>query len=127
MTADIYAQAGYEALLGGMTIAKVLSRLKEVLDARGHSSLYKVSLEGILARVEKAEAGEVAHVTVANKGAEKHFANELKQFLKEEGMEHSLIHIDETIIGGYIIEGNGKREDASYKNSLLTIYKSLVK
>ena len=126
MTADIYAQAGYEALEGGMPIAKVLSRLEEVLTSRGHASLYKESLGGLLARVEKKESENVAHVTVAHKGAEKNFATEIKSFLKEGGIEHSSIHVDETIVGGYIIEGKGKREDASYKKSLLEIYRALT-
>lgn len=126
MTAEIYAQASWEALKNDTSIAKVLSGLTIVLKTHGHSALYKEVLRDLLVHVEKAESQKVAHITVATKGDEKRLASEIKKFIEAQGVEHTVLQVDEKIIGGFIASAKGREMNASYKKSLLKIYQSLT-
>jgi F0F1-type ATP synthase delta subunit len=119
MTAENYAQASYEALKGGMDAEVVLVRLKEILQKNGHSSLFKESARGLMARLVKDDAANVAELTVAK-------ASDAKAFLTAQGIQHTKTIVDETIVGGFIVSGKGRELNASYKKSLLNIYRSLT-
>jgi F0F1-type ATP synthase delta subunit len=126
MNERIYSEALYKAVSGGMKLDAALSRLKEILKERGHDALYGKILRSAEARFRKDEGAGTLEVTVAKKGDEKAFKDEIANAKERFGATHTTIRIDESIAGGYIARTNDKEVDASYKSALLSIYRSLT-
>lgn len=123
---DTYATAAYLALEDGMMLPDVLKRLVEVLEKRGHSKLYG----GILRELEKKIAGaEEAKTTVrlADTDDEKVLKAEIAAALTEIGGEQVYeLETDESLVGGFVLETKDRMVDASYKRSLLSLYRKFV-
>ena len=126
MTAENYAQASYEALKGGMDVEAVLVRLKEILEKNGHGGLLKESIRELLVQLEKDEADNTAHLVVAKAGDAKRYEKDVAEFMRVRGIEQYTTSVDEALVGGFVIRGKGHELNASYKKSLLTIYRSLT-
>jgi F0F1-type ATP synthase delta subunit len=126
MNAAGYSEAVYKALQSGAKPAAVLANLKEVLSRHGHVALYPRILHAVLAMARKDDAHKTAVVRVARKEDRRKYEKEIEAFLKEHNLMDATVTVDENLIGGYILEGEGMRVDASYKSSLLTIYQNLI-
>ncbi len=122
-----YIQATYETITQGGEIEVVLKNLQAVLERRGLEKMYPRILRGLLEKLERGQASEAPKVLIAReKDMERH----------KTAIEAAVSHIapqsaytvetDETIIGGFIVTGKGKRIDQSYKSTLLDTYHRLV-
>lgn len=122
-----YITAVLEELKAGKQIDSIIAGLKATLQKRGHGSLLPAVLRGVL-RVLEADRKSVSSVTVASSQAFAAQANEINTALAALHAEGTpQIHVDKTIIGGFITEANAQRIDNSYKTKLVTLYRSLTK
>ncbi len=127
MRVNDYSQAVRALVREGTSPDAALMGLRTMLTARGHLRLYPKILKELLTEVTKDSANETATVTVARAGDEITHKKEITEQLTLLGQNEHTTIIDESIVGGYIIEGTNSRIDNSYKKRLLTLYRSLIK
>lgn len=127
MSAEGYSIAVYTAIKNGVKPAEALKRLTDILARQGHSALYPRILKTLERSLEKEEGKDTMTVRIAREKDAKTYKSEIAAFREAQGLsgEEEVI-VDETIVGGYVLEGKGARTDASYKTSLISIYKSLI-
>lgn len=132
MKASWYAEALYAALREAKTESdskKIFARFRKVLSARGHEKLLHLisrELEKIIVREQA--VSEVTLVTADLKSQNK-WAHALDHYEKEGLIQKRSAHrniVDESIVGGYQIRTKDILIDASYKKSLLELYRSIV-
>lgn len=130
MNADHYAQALYYALRGRSEEEAdiLLNNFVAVIREHGHEKL----LPAIVQSYEKLSRSYGAHdgvrITVARReDADLHHTS-IAVDLAALRADSSAVRtdVDPTLIGGYSIEANGERIDATYKSALLSLYHSLV-
>lgn len=126
MTAAIYRDALYEALRGGTKPETALARLKDILKKNGHTSLYARILKETESLLSKEEARHTMTVTVAKEQATSAFKKEIERIKETFNATTIVFKEDPTIIGGYIAATGEKHLDASYKKSLLSLYRALT-
>lgn len=126
MNERVYSEALYQAVAGGLKLDAALLRLKEILKERGHTALYGKLLKRAEARFEKEAGAGTLEITVARKGDEKIYTEEIAKIKKDLNVTHTTVRIDETITGGYIARTQSQEIDASHKKSLLSIYRQLI-
>lgn len=104
----------------------VLRGFQATLEKRGHSSLYAPVLQAVL-RILSAERPATV-VTVARTKDSTRQAAAIAEALSELGATSSTeAVVDETLIGGYVVEHGHRRIDNSYKTKLVRLYQSLTK
>lgn len=122
-----YIKAVLEMVHEGRDPAEVLQKLREVLDRRGHSRLYHAVLRGV-ARVLEARGTKDATVVVASEAGYQKYQTVIEQALSEFGAKQSPeVIVDDTIIGGYIVEAEHKQLDKSYKTKLVSLYRNITR
>ncbi len=121
-----YSEAVYTAVHNGTEVKTALERLGNILKKHGHESLYPRILKSLQTRFAQDALRGTAKVRLAKDADEKRYKKEIEAFMEANKLSDSETIVDETIIGGYVFEGGGSRVDASYKKSLLNIYKNLV-
>ena len=108
----------------GMDAKKAVSALREILARHGRQELLP-RIGRAFERIAKREQAKSAVVlSVAREKDARKAEREAKDFLKDVGVDAKeiSIHIDDTLIGGWRIEGREHLHDASYKKSLLSMY-----
>jgi len=121
-----YIQATYETIRNGSDANATLSALSLYLKKRGLVKLYPSILRGLMERMKRSTVTTTQKVTTARTGDLKKHEKEIHTLLKELGGDTAHTHhVDENIIGGFIIEGSNKRIDKSYKHTLLQAYRRL--
>ena len=126
MTRKVYAEAIYRAITSGLEPEKALSGLRQVLTRHGHVSLYASILKDLLISLKKAENDTTATIVLARKEDRENYAKQIEQFVTETKATEAQIVIDESIIGGFIAKTKTTKRDQSYKESLISIYRSVV-
>ncbi len=122
-----YIQATHETILKTEDTSRVLTNLKTYLEKRGLLKLHPRILRGVMEKVRKSERTEVPKVILARENDLKKHEHEIKEALtKVGGTDRHEIHIDESIIGGFIVKGKNERVDTSYKSTLLHAYHRLT-
>lgn len=123
---DTYTQALLDLLTPDADASAVIKGFKETLKERGHERLFETVLKNVL-RVLEAERPSTV-VTVANQKDVEKYAAEIKAALSElsAGDQEPLVKVDDTIIGGYLVENNRRRFDASFKSKLVDLYRSIT-
>jgi F0F1-type ATP synthase delta subunit len=123
-----YIQATSEALLHTEDSLTVLENLKKYLHVRGLMKVYPRILRGVVERVSRNEKTMVPVVTLARASDFDTYADAILSSVTKVGgdMKNYTIHVDESIIGGFIVKGKSERIDTSYKNTLLHTYKRLT-
>lgn len=122
-----YIQATSEVLKKEHDPVTVLHALKKYLERRGLTKLYPAILRGIIEKNRRSERSSTAKVTIArNSDFVTHESDILKVLADLDQTKGHQIHVDETLIGGYIIKSKDKRIDNSYKSKLLHTYRSLI-
>jgi F0F1-type ATP synthase delta subunit len=119
-----YAQALWQMVESGMQPKKAVQALVESVKAHGRDALLPRiarAFERIAARQMKKNAlvVSVAHEKDANKAK-----REVKEILEKIGADSKdlEVSIDDTLIGGWRLEGAGTLVDNSFKRSLLDMY-----
>lgn len=121
-----YSKAVSELIRDGMTFDTALTNLKRMLQARGHTRLYRKILTLLIIDSEKEEKENAVTLILAHKEDEAKYSKEIKEARTMGNTETHQTRIDQTIIGGFIIQGGQQRIDQSYKRRLLTLYRSLT-
>ena len=124
-----YAQALMSLIEGGMEPKAALHALRESLKTRGREAL----LPRIALAFERLAARQIQKDTVVISIAREKDAHaakrEAKEILDQIGSDGNNVEIrvDETLIGGWRLEGRGALVDASFKKSLLDMYNRAVR
>jgi len=126
MNERVYSEALCQAIAGGMKPDAALSRLREILKEHGHAALYGKILKRAEAHLAKDADAGMLEVTVAKAGDEKTYTDAIAKIKEDLDVTHTTIRIDETIAGGYIARTKNREIDASYKKSLLSLYRKLI-
>lgn len=119
-----YAQALWQMIEKGIKPKEAVAKIHEALERRGRASLLP-KVGRAFARIAARESAKRAVVlSVANEKDAAGAKRELKHVLDEMGVEAGDIEVclDETLIGGWRLEGRERLYDASYKKSLLSVY-----
>lgn len=126
MRARDYTHAVLELIHEGMSVDEAFRGLTYTLIQRGHRSLFPAILRELERNAEMMVAKETATLTLAKKDDESKLKAEITKALELIGATAHTVRTDSTITGGFILEGNEKRIDESYKKKLLTLYRSLT-
>lgn len=122
---DTYQKALIEIFQDNTDPEVILAGFKATLKKRGHERLYVPVLRSVL-RILAAKRPTTV-VTVAKESDSTVFANAIATILQELGAtESSAAQVDETLIGGFVVEHDHKRVDNSYKAKLVRLYRSLT-
>ena len=124
-----YAQALWKLIDGGMPAKKAVKQLSVRLAACGRSELLQ-RIGKAFARIAEREQGKKGIIlTLARERDERKALHQAKDALKEMGVERRdlAVKIDDTLIGGWRLEGREKMMDESFKKHLLSIYNRATK
>ena len=119
-----YAQALWKMVEDGMTPAKAVRALHEVLKAHGREALLPRIASAFTRIAERETKRSDVILTVAREKDERRAHKEVKELLSAMGVgvEDLKTQVDDTLIGGWRLEGREQWVDASYKNQLLELY-----
>lgn len=119
-----YAQVLWKMVEGGMTPAKAAHALRDTLKAHGREQLLP-RIARAFARIAEREAKKTDVVlSVAREKDERRAHKEIKEMLSRMGVETKALktQVDDTLIGGWRLEGRETLTDVSYKKALLDLY-----
>jgi len=123
---ETYTKAILELLKSGKEPDAVIKGVRSTMLKRGHQNLLLIVLQNVLRVLETEATG--TNVFVAS---EKELDSQLKAIKAEleklgADTEPSVL-VDETLIGGFVVEHNYQRSDKSYKNALTKLYRNVTK
>lgn len=123
-----YITAVTNLLLQGGDVDAVLKNLKNVLTKKGHLSIYKQILDGVLLKLHSEKRTNTSHVTVAKETDLVTLSAQIQDALQslEGAVKDAKITTDKTLVGGFIASHGGKLINNSYKQKLVTLYRSLT-
>lgn len=119
-----YAQALWQMIEGGTEPSKAVHALRESLAAHRREALLP-RIARAFERLARRKAGRYeVTLTLAREQDEKKAKHEVKEALSALGVDtHDLkTRVDDTLIGGWRLEGRETLIDASYKKQLLDMY-----
>lgn len=121
---EAYAQALWKMIESGMAPKKAIQSVHQSLTARGRASL----MPGIARAFERLAARkrqmDSVTLSVAREKDERSAHRSAKEALESLGVTSSdiTISVDDSLIGGWRLEGKETLIDASFKKQLLTVY-----
>ena len=123
-----YAQALWQMVEGGMTPSKAVHALEAALKQHGRVALLPRIARAFERLAERDARKNDLVLTVAREKDLAHAKKEAAQMLSSLGIESSDLktQVDDSIIGGWRLEGKEHLVDASYKKQLLDIFNSAV-
>lgn len=122
-----YIQATYDVLQKQPDNTETFDALKIYLKSRGLMKLYPSILRGLMEMERRTLKSSIPKIIVARKEDFKKHAQEIEKYL--ESMSSGTAHegvIDESCIGGFIIQTKDKKIDHSYKQKLLHAYQRVT-
>jgi F0F1-type ATP synthase delta subunit len=124
-----YINAVVQLLLQGKDVSVVLTNLEKTLKAKGHTSIHLAILRGVTKQLERTSKTTTSTITVARHTDVAKLKEAIEASLLKIGgtTSNAAIMEDATLIGGYVATHNSKSIDASYKNKLVTLYRSITK
>ena len=119
-----YAQALKQMIAGGKKPEDAVRALHEALVRNGRTSLMPKIARAFARIAERESARSTVTISVAReKDAKRALDAAAKQLASlKAGKNDVVVKIDDTLIGGWQLEGRETLVDASYKKHLLTIY-----
>lgn len=124
-----YVIAVASLLTQGMSVDVVLANLEQTLRKKGHLAIHKDILRGLqveLSRKKQSDTPIVSVARVVDAETLKSTIGSALAVLGEKSVATTTV-IDETLIGGFILNHKGKTIDASHKNKLLSLYRNITK
>jgi len=124
---NAYVTAITQSILAGQSVEEVLVRVRARMTAHGHMRLYSQVLRAAARVLGAKEKRAVPQVTLAKVGGvdESVLAAAIAR-LGAEGKSYE-VTIDETLIGGFTARFKDTLLDASYKRSLVDLYRKITK
>lgn len=116
---EAYAQALWTMTEKGMKPKEAVSALHTSLKARGREALLPRISRAFSRIVERKRAAEGLTLIVARKEDEARAKRDAKEFV---GSNEVAMKVDDSLIGGWRLEGNESLVDASFKKQLLALY-----
>lgn len=116
-----YAQALWQTIEKGMAPKKAVAALHEHLVTRGRAALMPRIGKAFERLAERQRQKSGVTLFVAHEKDEKKAMREAKALLKKLKGEVA-VKVDESLIGGWRVEGNELSIDASFKKMLLDMY-----
>lgn len=124
-----YAQALWQMIESGTEPRKALHAMIESLKAKGRGALLPRIARAFERLAQREMRENAVVVSVAHEKDAAHGKREARKLLEELKIEANGIDvaIDETLIGGWRLEGRGALVDNSFKKSLLEMYNHATK
>lgn len=124
-----YAQALWKAIESGMTPHAAVKSLRDLLERTGRSALVPRIARAFTRLAEREAKRSDMVLTIAREKDEPRAKSAAKEILTElqadaEGLK---TQVDDSIIGGWRLEGRGVLVDKSYKAQLINIYHQVTK
>jgi F0F1-type ATP synthase delta subunit len=114
----LYAQALWKSIENGKSPKEAVESLAKLLKKQGRVELMP-RIGKAFKRLAEASQGNRVRIFVAHEKDSKHA-------LKASGLEEADVCVDETLIGGWRLEGGNEVVDRSFKKYLLDIYTSSI-
>lgn len=126
---ETYAQALWKMIEGGTQPKKAVQQLVDSLKAHNREALLPRIARAFERIATRQMQKNAVVVIVAHEKDMAKAKREAKAFLDEVGADASDLEgkIDETLIGGWRLEGRGQLVDNSFKKSLLEMYNHAIK
>lgn len=123
-----YIKAVTQLLLQGKDINDVLTHLHEVLAKKGHLTIHLQILQGILLELGRVTQDTAPTVVVAKAADADALKKSIEKALETLGAlpSEAVISTDTTLVGGFVASHNGQLIDKSYKQKLVTLYRSIT-
>jgi F0F1-type ATP synthase delta subunit len=112
----LYAQALWKSVENGRSPKEAVESLGKILKREGRGDLMP-KIAKAFKRLAQANARNRARIFVAKE-------KDAKMAMKAAGVEEADVCVDESLIGGWRLEGGNEVVDRSYKKFLLDIYSS---
>lgn len=124
---ESYVTAVLELLAAGTAPDEVVKGLKSTLTARRQEGLLLPVLERVVTVLEASDSENVV-ITVASEKATTELKETVTKAVKSLDADAATqkIVIDPSIIGGSVVQYRSKVVDASYKQALIQLYRSLT-
>lgn len=124
-----YAQAIWKAVDGGMTPHAAVKALREKLEREGRAAILPRVARAFARLAEREGKKNDLVLTVAREKDERHAKSAAKEVLAALGADAGDLRtqVDDSIIGGWRLEGRGVLVDNGYKNRLLQIYNRVTR
>lgn len=121
---DAYAQALWTMVESGKAPHEAVAALKKMLDARGRLALVPKIARAFRRLAAKEANKNTLTLTVARQKDAHAAIKEVEKVLADLKIADADLCelVDESLIGGWRLEGRGILVDKSWKNSLLSIY-----
>ncbi len=121
---NAYAAAVIQLIKDGQDVDQVLRGLATILTARSHEKLFQSVLRIVLRTLETHQSND--RVVVASSEDAIALEQAIAALAKQGVTKKLPTIVDPNIIGGFVTETNGVRIDASYKQTLLTLYQTIT-
>jgi len=122
-----YINAVLALLKEGSDLSVVLANLSTLLTRKGHTSLYVSILQGVTTELELQQKRTAPTVVVVKESDVVSHTDAITKALQSLGATDSPnVHTDPTLVGGFIVSFNNKRINASYKEKLVALYRSIT-
>ncbi len=125
----MYAQALWQLVSSGMDAKSAVHAIHDRLAKEGRASLMP-RVAHAFARIAEREARKTDYtLSVARESDLTHAKKEMRALTGELGIDVDDLktQVDDTLIGGWRLEGNERLVDASYKRKLLDLYSSVTR
>ena len=121
---ETYAQALWQMIEAGMQPKKAVHALVESVQAHGRDALLPRIARAFGRIAERQMRKNALIISVAHEKDANKAKRQAKEMLEEAGVDPKDIEvrIDDTLIGGWHLEGRGTLIDNSFKKSLLDMY-----
>ena len=119
-----YAEALWKMVEGGMDAQKAVSTLRETLARHGREALLPRigrAFARIALRAERKKGSTLSVAEEKDAAGAKRAAKDVLETMQVDADDVN-VQIDDTLIGGWRLEGRERLFDASYKKALLLIY-----
>ncbi len=122
-----YTTAVFSLLEEGKDCDALLTSLKEQLKRKGHQKLLPAILKGLVREIEHRDHAQIPDVRVARADDAVTHKARITDLLKQlTDVTEYTVTVDDTLIGGVVVEHNNTIIDASHKKQLLSLYQSLT-
>ncbi len=125
----MYAQALWQLVSSGMDAKLAVHAIHDRLEKEGRASLMP-RVGHAFARIAEREVRKTDYtLSVAREGDITHAKKEMRALTGELGIDVDNLktQVDDTLIGGWRLEGNERLVDASYKKKLLDLYTNVTR
>ena len=121
---NAYAQALWKMIQGGKKPKEAVTALHEMLIRLGRSALMPKIAHAFVRIAERDRARNGVVLSIAREKDERVAHKQANAFLAEMQIDAKDVttHIDESLIGGWRLEGRERLVDASFKKQLLSLY-----